>query len=403
MKLKIGLGPICQNYEEFDRWEAQERGEEVGPPTVEDSEIWAEHLALCDLAEPLGFDTFWTLEHRTSPYILLPSPMQFLAYMAGRTGGIDLGTFVVVVPWHDPMRLAEEVSVLQHMMGRGRSLRLGIGRGLARREYAAMGIAMDESRGRFREGLEVLREGLRNERFSYEGEHYSYDNTAVRPRPLDPEIVYDIYGAWGSPPSIPVAAELGLNAMVPFIRPLADVKNELAEYTRCRRDAGHPPARKPILQTFMYCSESEQEAHEAAERYYFEYADSVIRHYEMGGSHFKQAKGYEFYGQAQEGSSGGTMAALTGTLDEGSTITDQRNKMATEFGKLILDEAIWGTPAQCIEKIAAVNEFVGPSELVIEPANGSMRGEEAERNTRLFAEKVLPEAQRMESRDVSYE
>ncbi len=85
------------------------------------------------LAEPLGFDSLWGVEHHFTDYTMCPDVLQFLTYMAGRTKRVKLGSMVVVLPWHDPMRVAEEISMLDHMSS-GRLI-LGIGRGAGRVEF----------------------------------------------------------------------------------------------------------------------------------------------------------------------------------------------------------------------------------------------------------------------------
>src|SRR5436190_691177 len=93
-----------------------------------DREVYQHELAMADLAEPLGFESIWAAEHHFTPYDMCPSTTQFLTYMAGRTRGVQLGSMVVVLPWHDPVRVAEEIAVLDHVSG-GRVI-LGLGRGL---------------------------------------------------------------------------------------------------------------------------------------------------------------------------------------------------------------------------------------------------------------------------------
>src|SRR5439155_755064 len=95
-----------------------------------DHEVYSNELRLTDLAEPLGFDSVWGVEHHFTDYTMCPDVLQFLTYVAGRTRRVQLGSMVVVLPWHDPLRVAEQVSVLDHMSG-GRFI-LGIGRGLGR-------------------------------------------------------------------------------------------------------------------------------------------------------------------------------------------------------------------------------------------------------------------------------
>ena len=87
-------------------------------------------------AEDLGFDSIWTVEHHFTDYTMCPDPVQFLTWVAGKTN-LQLGTAVIVLPWHDPMRVAEQVTVLDNLSD-GRLI-LGIGRGLARIEYEGFG------------------------------------------------------------------------------------------------------------------------------------------------------------------------------------------------------------------------------------------------------------------------
>jgi len=86
-----------------------------------DASVVAEHMALGDPAEPLGFDSLFALEHHFTGYAMSPAPTQLLAYYAGRTKRIALGTAVIVLPWHDPVRVAEQIALLDIMCG-GRCL-----------------------------------------------------------------------------------------------------------------------------------------------------------------------------------------------------------------------------------------------------------------------------------------
>src|SRR5260370_34174641 len=95
-----------------------------------DASVVAEHLALGDLAEPLGFDSLFGLEHHFTGYAMSPAPTQLLAYYAGRTKRISLGSAVIVLPWHDPIRVAEQIALLDIMCG-GEGV-FGFGRGAAR-------------------------------------------------------------------------------------------------------------------------------------------------------------------------------------------------------------------------------------------------------------------------------
>jgi len=114
--MHVGLSTGFANHSHFD-----------------DVRFIREEMDQCLLAEELGFDSIWITEHHFSDYSIAPNPLQYLTWLAGKTKHVRLGTQVVVVPWHDPVRLAEEIAVLDHLSG-GRAI-IGFGRGLARMEY----------------------------------------------------------------------------------------------------------------------------------------------------------------------------------------------------------------------------------------------------------------------------
>ena len=109
-----------------------------------DARFFREEFENCVLAEELGFDSVWITEHHFSDYSFCTNPLQALSYLAGRTRRIALGTQVIVVPWHDPVRLAEQIIMLDHVSN-GRTI-LGFGRGLARHEF--QGLRIDQAKAR---------------------------------------------------------------------------------------------------------------------------------------------------------------------------------------------------------------------------------------------------------------
>ena len=97
--MKVGMSIFMQNTN--DKWT--------------DYEVYHNDLALADQAESLGFDSIWSVEHHFTPYTMVPDVLQFLTYMAGRTSKIELGSMVVVLPWHDPVRVAEQIAMLDNL------------------------------------------------------------------------------------------------------------------------------------------------------------------------------------------------------------------------------------------------------------------------------------------------
>src|SRR6185437_4976968 len=124
---------------------------------------------------------------------------------------IQLGTSVIVLPWHDPIRVAEQIALLDIMCG-GRCL-FGFGRGAATVEYAGFRIPMNEARARFVEAAEIIKLALSQETFEYSGQFHQIPRTAIRPRPIShPERRF--YGSAVSPDSTEVMAQLGFSMLV---------------------------------------------------------------------------------------------------------------------------------------------------------------------------------------------
>src|SRR5687768_16286829 len=106
-----------------------------GWDNIIDDQVWNEDIQLARIAADSGFNVLWSAEHHFFDYSFCPDNIHLMTYLAALCPNIDLGTAVVILPWHDPVRVAENAAVLD-MLSNGR-LRLGMGRGLARREFHA--------------------------------------------------------------------------------------------------------------------------------------------------------------------------------------------------------------------------------------------------------------------------
>jgi alkanesulfonate monooxygenase SsuD/methylene tetrahydromethanopterin reductase-like flavin-dependent oxidoreductase (luciferase family) len=362
-----------QNYAAWGRYEAKERGEDVAPlDTQAEITRYNEELDTALAAEDQGWDSVWTVEHHISPYTMIPNPVQLLSFIAGATSRIDVGTMVVVLPWHHPLRVAEDITSLQYHL-RGRTPYIGFGRGAARREFRQLGFEMGESRERFDEAIQVVQLALTNESFSFHGKHYNFEDVTMRPRPRDPQALLDnFHFSWGSPSSAPVGARFGLKPMIIPQRAWSEYHADLQEFARARAAAGFGPAR-PRIHMNVFCGETEQAAEEGARRYIPEYADSARRNYELDSDHFKNTKGYEHYA---------AQSAALRTVDA-----------AQAMGETYLANHVWGTPAQCLEKMRAISDAFHPEEFMLVMRYGDMPRDLAAKSTELFAREVMPAVQ----------
>jgi probable F420-dependent oxidoreductase len=142
---------------------------------------YREILDLVRLAEAVGFDSAWVSEHHGAGDGYLPSLLPVLAAFAGATSHIKLGTGVMLTPFHDPLRLAEDAAVVDQISG-GRLI-LGLGLGWREEEFRMFGQPMSERVRRTVEAVDVLRLAWTGERFSYEGRIHSYDQVLLTPTP----------------------------------------------------------------------------------------------------------------------------------------------------------------------------------------------------------------------------
>jgi alkanesulfonate monooxygenase SsuD/methylene tetrahydromethanopterin reductase-like flavin-dependent oxidoreductase (luciferase family) len=338
-----------------------------------DASVVAEHLALGDLAEPLGFDSVFALEHHFTGYAMSPSPTQLLSYIAGRTRRITLGTAVIVLPWHDPVRVAEEIALLD-VLSNGRCV-FGFGRGAASVEYAGFRVAMEEARPRFVEAARIVTKALTQEVFDWDGEFFKIPPTSIRPRPIShPERRF--YASSVSPESAEIMATLGFGLLVIMQNEWPKAAEDIRRYRDITVAVGHPP-RPPIISTNVSVAESRDEAHARAVQYLARKFDSIDRHYKFSDGHLGSVKGYEFYG--------GMAKTYSKMQDPG-----YRQK-ATEFYVKI---QVVGTPDDCLQQIGELQRLTGLDHLVVEFGYGGMPHEEAQLNMRLFAERVMPVLQR---------
>lgn len=345
----------------------------LGQPDRPDASVYRDHLALGDLAEPLGFDSIFALEHHFTGYSMSPAPLQLLSYFAGRTRRVLLGTAVIVLPWHDPTRVAEQIALLDVLCG-GRCL-FGFGRGAASVEYAGFRIPMEEARGRFVEAAKIVRLALASESFEYEGAYYRIPRTAIRPRPVShPERRF--YASSVSPESAAVMAELGFGMMVIMQNEWPKAAEDIARFRAIAEAEGHRPP-PPVILTNVSCAESRAEAEERALEWLGRKWDSIDNHYHFSDGHLGAVKGYESYGK---------MARTYAKLKD-----PEGRAKATEFYVKI---QITGTPDDCLQQIAELRAITGTDHLIADFSYGGMPHEEGERNMRLFAAEVLPVARR---------
>lgn len=339
-----------------------------------DYAIYQQDMALAMSAESLGFESVWGVEHHFTDYTMTPDVTQFLAAVGGACKTIKLGTMVIVLPWNDPMRVAEKVSMLD-CMSDGRVL-LGIGRGLGRVEFEGFRVPMGESRDRFVESAETILTGLEQGYCEYDGKYIQQPRRRIRPEPFR-SFKNRTYAAAVSPESSIIMARLGLGILVIPQKPWEEHAKELSDYNDLFKQQHGCAAPNPYVAGWVMCDKDAGRAEEMARQYIGGYWNSVVKHYEMTSDHFEQTKGYEYYKRLKE-----------------SIENDGLDAMSEFFMSL----QVWGTPEQCYEKIKDIHARTNCCGFTGVFSYAGMNSETASNNMQLFAKEVVPELKQLGER-----
>lgn len=201
---------------------------------------YADRLELIRSAEQAGFRAYHLAEHHGTPLGLAPSPGIFLAAVANATRTLRLGPMVYCLPLYQPLRLLEEICMLDQISD-GR-LEVGVGRGASPFENAFFGVQPEQSVARYVEALEILRLGLAVDELTFAGRHFRFDRVPLPLRPRQASIPF--WSAPSAPEAQAHAARDGMNIMV--LGADARVREVCAGYRACWR-AVHGDGPPPLL------------------------------------------------------------------------------------------------------------------------------------------------------------
>ncbi len=181
-------------------------------PDVDSAAGFRDYLDYVIEAEALGYHSSFIVEHHFTGFGQVSATLNLLTWIGARTTTLRLGTAVLVLPWHDPVLLAEQAATLDLLSG-GR-LDFGVGKGYRHNEYVGFRIPMEEGQSRFEESIDIMTKAFTsNERWSFEGKHWGYEDIVVEPptvqRPHPP-----FWQGAGHPDSIRRVAARGHNLLL---------------------------------------------------------------------------------------------------------------------------------------------------------------------------------------------
>jgi alkanesulfonate monooxygenase SsuD/methylene tetrahydromethanopterin reductase-like flavin-dependent oxidoreductase (luciferase family) len=218
---------------------------------------------LAEAGEAWGLDVVWLAEMLVNPArSVLSAPLLVASWIVSRTKRLRVGTAVQLLPLNHPLRVAGEVTTLDHLSN-GR-FDFGIGRSGGTRSYDALGVPYEESQARFFEALEVILLAWKAEPFSYDGKYYKFQNVTVSPRPVQqPHPPVRMAGT--SPESFPRIGRMGLPMFVGLRgMDIPELSANLAIYRKAWREAGHPGDGDVCLRVPVYVAPTAEAAREEA-------------------------------------------------------------------------------------------------------------------------------------------
>jgi natural product biosynthesis luciferase-like monooxygenase protein len=333
------------------------------------SEIILDELDQMVLSESLGFDSVWLTEHHFSDYGLSAAPSVLAATLAARTSRVSIGTAVYVIPFHNPVRLAEETATLDILSG-GR-LVVGIGRGNRPLEFVGHQIAQDENRTRMQEGVDVLLAAWTQDAVTFNGRHWRLANLRVEPKPLQrphpPLAVAAI-----SDESIGWTARNGWRLLSSGLgTPVQELQRQRGVYREALCASGHAAATVDallgawVVTRHVYVADTDAQARREAEPHERWYLDSFARSLRADGL-------------------SGLSASVRQQAEEMVRRATQRR-----WEDLIEDALLIGSPATVRRRVAELAD-AGVGELVCWMNFGGLPPNQVRRSMRLFADEVMP-------------
>ena len=346
------------------------------------AQTYAEHLAAWEEMDRLGYDGIGFNEHHTSPYGLMNSPNLLAAAAAMAAMRLKLLIYGNLLPLHEPLRLAEELSMLD-CMSNGRLIS-GFARGIPR-EYNVYGVKQGESRARYEEAFEIVLKAWTEEAFSYQGKFWSYRDVAMWPRPLQqphPPVWIPITT---SKESIDFAAKHGV-PITPGLGARGLTEDIVRYYARAMKRNGFTVTPQHLsIGVGAHIADSKARAIEEAAPYHLYFHRTLFSHGNITETAVAKTTGYV------------TDASMDYVRPENRKFAARSREdfrgMTMKDVERFAEDAPWGTADEVRDKIIAAAEHAGADTVLVSMNRGAMPQEMFLEQIRRFAADVLPALQ----------
>ena len=346
-------------------------------------QAYREHLDAWARMEELGFDGIGFNEHHTSPYGLMTSPNIMAAAASQRLRRMQILIYGNLLPIHDPLRLAEELAMLD-CLSDGRLIS-GVARGIPR-EYLAYGVNLAESRERFEEAWEIVKRAWTEEVFSYSGKFWSYRDVAIWPRPVQAPHPRVWVPVTTSQETIEWAAREDAPITPGAVGTLAARQDMVRYYAECLARNGRAITPEHVVTpASVYIAESREQALAEAGPYMLYFFHTLFSHGNISNVGRQRESGYvreEGLGWLRPENRESFLRALQGFRHV--TMDDLRRN----------ERLCWGSPAQVTDALVELAGALGSNVLLLQFNQGAMPHEMFLRQIERFAADVLPALQR---------
>lgn len=208
-----------------------------GAPDVDSAAGFKDYIDYVIEAEALGYQSVFVVEHHFTGFGQVSATLNFLTWIGARTRTLRLGTAVLVLPWHNPVLLAEQAATVDLLSG-GR-LDFGVGKGYRHNEFVGFRIPMEEAEARFEESIDIItRSWTSNERFDFHGKYWQFDDIVVEP-PTAQKPHPPFWQGAGHPESIRRVAKRGHNLLLDQFASLEETGKRFATYRDAMTEFGH--------------------------------------------------------------------------------------------------------------------------------------------------------------------
>lgn len=353
------------------------------------SRTYEEHLQVWEEMDRLGYDGVGFNEHHTSPYGMMNSPNLMAAAAAQRTKNLKLLIYGNLLPVHDPLRLAEELSMLD-CMSNGRLIS-GFARGIPR-EHEVYGVPQTESRARFEEAWEIIERAWTDEVFSFEGRFWSYNDVAIWPRPVQqprPPVWIPVTSSketieWAAARNLPITPGAGSRGLR---------EDVIRHYARCLAAAGHQitPGHL-IIQAQAYVADSKEQALKEAGPHALYFNQTLFSHGNITEANLQRDTGYL-------SSSSFDYVRPENLPAVARAREDYRDLTMEQLAKQV-EMQPWGPPDEVAQRIIDSADHAGSNTVLVSLNRGVMPHQMFLNQVQRFAKEVLPALQAHEVREV---